>query len=104
MESKTGAVEFNRERDSVDVVRELERWQSSGDQRLWKVILSPEFGDRLDLGRLARDLVEGMSLDLETELEWIGVAHHNTEHPHVHMVIRGARSDGASRFISSGNM
>jgi type IV secretory pathway VirD2 relaxase len=94
VESKAGAVGFNGERDGTDVVRELERWQSSGDQRLWKVILSPEFGDRVDLTRLARDLVECVSLDLGTELEWMGVAHHNTEHPHVHMVIRGVRSDG----------
>ena len=85
---------FNRELDSVNVVRELERWQSSGDPRPWKVILSPEFGDRIDMQRLARDLVGQMANDLGTELEWIAVAHHNTEHPHVHMVIRGVRSDG----------
>ena len=85
---------FNRELDSANVVRELERWQSSGDPRLWKVILSPEFGDRINLQRLARDLVGQMESDLGTDLEWIAVAHHNTEHPHLHMVIRGVRSDG----------
>src|SRR5580693_9027599 len=85
---------FNHNLDGVNVVRELERWQASGDPRVWKVILSPEFGDRIDLQRLARDLVGQLANDLETELEWIAVAHHNTEHPHLHMVIRGVRSDG----------
>jgi len=93
-EGKAVEAGFNRDLDGVNIVRELERWQSSGDPRLWKVILSPEFGDRIDLKRLARDLVGQMANDLGTDLEWIAVAHHNTEHPHVHMVIRGVRSDG----------
>jgi len=95
-EGKAVEAGFNRELDSVIIVRELERWQSSGDPRLWKVILSPEFGDRIDLQRLARDLAGQMANDLGTDLEWIAVAHHNTEHPHVHMVIRGVGSDGQS--------
>ncbi len=92
--SKDGRAGFNHDRDSVDVVRELDRWQLAGDQRFWKIILSPEFGDRVDLQRLARDLTGRMAADLGTGLEWIAVAHHNTEHPHVHMVIRGVGSDG----------
>lgn len=62
-ESKTAATGFNRQRNDVDVARELERWQSNGDGRLWKIILSPEFGDRVDLRRLARDLVGQMQED-----------------------------------------
>jgi type IV secretory pathway VirD2 relaxase len=85
---------FNRDSSGVDVAYELERWQSSGDARLWKVILSPEFGDRIDLHRFTRDLVGRMAKNLGTDLEWIAVAHHNTEHPHVHMVIRGVRDNG----------
>src|SRR5271169_4369541 len=65
-EGKAGEAGFNGDLDGVNVVRELERWQSSGDQRLWKVILSPEFGDRIDLQRLARDLVGQMANDLGT--------------------------------------
>ena len=91
---KARAAGFNAERDGMDIVRELERWQSSGDQRLWKVILSPEFGDRIDLQRLTRDVVGQMENDLATDLEWIAVPHRNTEHPHVHMVIRGVTNAG----------
>jgi type IV secretory pathway VirD2 relaxase len=96
-ESETAAAGYNRERDGIDVARELEKWQSAGDQRLWKVILSPEFGDRVDLQRLARDLVVQMEKDFGADLEWVAVTHHNTEHPHVHMVIRGVAGAGEPR-------
>jgi type IV secretory pathway VirD2 relaxase len=91
---KNNEVGFNRDRSDIDIARELDRWQSSGDPRIWKVIVSPEFGDRVDLQRLTRDIVDRMAKDLGTDLEWVAVAHHNTEHAHVHMVIRGVRSDG----------
>jgi type IV secretory pathway VirD2 relaxase len=93
-ESTTAGAGFNRERDHIDVAGELEKWQASGDQRLWKVIVSPEFGDRIDLHRLARDLIGQMERDLGTELEWVAVTHYNTEHPHVHMAIRGVTNAG----------
>ena len=96
IDAKAVEAGFNHDLDGVNVVRELERWQSAGDQRVWKVILSPEFGDRIDLQRLARDLVGQMENDLGTDLEWIAVAHHNTEHPHLHLVIRGVGNDGQS--------
>ena len=44
-------------RQPTDPARELERWQSEGDPRLWKLIVSPEFGERVDLGRLTRELL-----------------------------------------------
>ena len=93
-ECRDGAVAFNGNRQSIDVVRELEQWQSSGDQRIWKVILSPEFGERIDLQRLTRELTARIAADHGTYLEWLAVPHYNTEHPHVHMVIRGMKSDG----------
>jgi type IV secretory pathway VirD2 relaxase len=43
-----------------------------------------------------------MENDLGTDLEWIAVAHHNTEHPHLHMVIRGVGSDGPADSIKAG--
>ncbi len=73
--------------------RELERWQQEGDPRLWKLIVSPEFGERLDLERLTRELMARMEKDLGTKLEWVAVTHFNTEHPHVHVALRGIRDD-----------
>lgn len=79
----------------VDVAETLREWQESGDERLWKIIISPEFGERLDLERLTRDIVKQAERELGTPLEWVAVTHFNTEHPHVHLVVRGLRADGA---------
>ena len=73
----------------------LQQWQAAGDERLWKVILSPEFGDRVDLERLTRDVLNRMEQDTGTQLEWVAVVHRNTEHSHVHVALRGRTSDGA---------
>jgi type IV secretory pathway VirD2 relaxase len=61
---------------------------------LWKIIISPEFGERLDLTRLTRDLMGRMEKDLRAQLEWVAVAHFNTEHPHVHVALCGVGRDG----------
>ena len=72
----------------------LGRWQAQGDERLWKFIVSPEFGDRVDLQLLVTKLMERMERDLATKLEWVAVSHYNTEHPHAHIALRGLRDEG----------
>ena len=44
--------------------------------------------------------MERVENDLGTDLEWVAVEHHNTEHPHVHVVVRGIRSDRAALRMS----
>ena len=73
----------------VDIASKLRDWQEGADPRLWKLILSPEFGERLDLQRLTRDVMNRMESDLHTSLDWVAVSHFNTEHPHVHVALRG---------------
>ena len=41
-----------------------------------------------------------MKKDLGTDLEWAAAEHHNTEHPHVHVVIRGVRDSGETLRLS----
>ena len=84
---------FDNHSDSVAPAELLERWQNGGDPRLWKFIISPEFGERLDLKLLTRDLMARIEKDLGTRLEWVAVVHVNTEHPHVHVALRGVRDD-----------
>jgi hypothetical protein len=81
---------FSATEADVDLVRTLREWQQAGDERMFKMILSPEFGERMDLRRLTRDLLSRMEADLGSPLEWAAVAHFNTEHPHVHVALRGA--------------
>ena len=80
---------FDGRNESAEIVHRLEDWQKAGDERLWKIILSPEFSARADLRKLTRDLMSTMEKDLGTPLEWVAVAHYNTEHPHVHVALRG---------------
>jgi hypothetical protein len=57
------------------------------------MIISPEFGERVELVRLTRELMGQVESDLEIPLEWVAVAHFNTEHPHVHIALRGVGRD-----------
>jgi type IV secretory pathway VirD2 relaxase len=99
-ENPIEGVGFGREDQKVDIAARLEDWQRAGDERLWKLIISPEFGDLADLRRLTADLMERMEKDLGTGLGWVAVEHHNTEHPHVHVVVRGLRTDSTSLRMS----
>ena len=87
-------VGFDGRGASIDIAARLESWQKAADERFWKLIISPEFGDRADLKRLTRDLVSRMEKDLGMPLEWVATAHYNTEHPHVHMALRGVGAEG----------
>jgi len=93
-ENDARPVGFSRDTEGVDIAGKLQAWQTAGDQQFWKLIVSPEFGDRVDLSRLTRELIRQMEKDLGTDLEWVAAAHYNTEHPHVHVVIRGVRDSG----------
>jgi type IV secretory pathway VirD2 relaxase len=90
---------FSTSQEGIDIAIRLEEWQKASEERMWKLIVSPEFGDRVDLKRLTRDLMSEMQTDLATPLEWIAVAHYNTEHPHVHISLRcrSRRKTGSSQ-------
>lgn len=38
--------------------------------------------------------------DLETKLDWVAVNHYDTDHPHVHIVLRGQANDGRDLIIA----
>src|SRR5882762_401107 len=85
---------FNATDQKLDIATTLNNWQSAGDERLFKIIVSPEFADRLNLQKYARELMRRMERDLGTRIEWVGAIHHNTEHPHVHIAVRGVDEEG----------
>ena len=80
---------FDQTETGVDLQERLAGWQSAGDSRLFKFILSPEFGDRLDLQAMTRDFMRRVEHRVGAPLEWTAVIHNNTEHPHVHVALRG---------------
>ncbi len=86
---------FGSAGQDVSVSQTLDAWQTSGDDRLWKVVLSPEDGDRLDLRDFTRRTMAGFERSLgfaPGELEWAAIDHYNTQSPHVHIVIRGSKN------------
>jgi type IV secretory pathway VirD2 relaxase len=85
---------FDARSNQIEIDRRLDGWQRAQDPRLWKMILSPERGDALDLVEHTRRVLEAMERDLGTRLEWVGVDHRNTAHPHVHVAIRGRDEAG----------
>jgi len=99
-ENDPRTVGFSATEESIDIAARLEGWQKTNDERLWKLIVSPEFGDRVDLKRLTRDLISQMETDLGTRLEWVAAAHFNPEHPHVHVALRGVRAEGGPLRLS----
>lgn len=85
---------FDATRDDMPVPATLAAWERAGDPVLWKLIVSPENGARMNLRRHARGLVGAMERDLGTRLEWVAVEHNHNDHPHLHIAVRGIRDDG----------
>ena len=83
---------FSKDDDSVDLNDFKDRMQD--DKRQFRFIVSPENAQNLDLKTYARDVMKTMEDDLETDLDWVAVEHHNTDNPHLHIVVRGVDDQG----------
>ena len=85
--------------DEVDGRTFSERCE--GDRHHFRFIVSPDdAAEMTDLRSFTRDLVSQMEKDLGTRLDWVGVDHWNTEHPHIHLIVHGVRDDGENLVIS----
>ena len=70
------------------------------DRHHFRFILSPEKGKELDLESFGNDFMSQVQRDLQTKLTYFTVCHYNTDNPHVHIVLRGKKDDGADLVIS----
>ena len=61
----------------------------AGEPRYYRVILSPEHGEKLEMQAFTRRFMEELDKATGRELVWSAAMHYNTEHPHAHIVIRG---------------
>jgi type IV secretory pathway VirD2 relaxase len=69
--------------------------RSRDDRHQFRFIVSAEDGvDLADPRETTRALMKQMEADLGTKLDWIAVGHHNTGHPHTHILVRGITDDG----------
>jgi len=86
------------ELDRSDVDAFAERGLSCRHQ--FRFIVSPERGGDLDLQAFARDLTRRMEYDLGTPLDYAACVHHDTDQPHVHIVVNGRDARGGDLVIS----
>ncbi|PDS43311.1 type VI secretion protein [Rhizobium anhuiense] len=85
--------------ENADAGAFAERCQD--DRHHFRFIVSPDDAlEMSDLKSFTRDLVGQMEKDLGTRLDWVAVDHWNTEHPHVHLIVRGVRDDGHDLVIA----
>ncbi len=90
---------FDAERDDADHRACAER--CDGDRHHFRFIVSPDDATELsDLKTFTRDLMAHAERDLGTKLDWVAVDHWNTEHPHIHVIIRGRTDDDRDLVIS----
>jgi type IV secretory pathway VirD2 relaxase len=85
---------FDAGRDDINLPQTAKTWQEAGDQLMFRIIVSPENGTEIDLREHARALMGQMERDLGTHLEWAAIDHHNTDNPHVHILLRGRDETG----------
>ena len=72
-----------------------------GRRHHFRFIVAPEDAAEVsDIKAFTRDLMADAERDLGTRLDWVAADHWNTEHPHVHVIVRGRTDDGGDLVIS----
>lgn len=90
---------FGAESEEIDYKTFADRCE--GDRHHFRFIVSPEDAAELsDVKAFTRDLITNAERDLGTRLDWVAVDHWNTEHPHIHVILRGRTDDGKDLVIA----
>lgn len=90
---------YSRDADRAESSDFLHR--AEGDRHQFRFIVSAEdAGEYDDLKPFVRKLMARMEADLGTALDWVAVDHHNTGHPHSHIVLRGKDDLGQDLVIA----
>ncbi|ATW05680.1 VirD2 family relaxase/mobilization nuclease [Sphingorhabdus sp. YGSMI21] len=90
---------FGPEEREVDANLFAERCE--GDRHHFRFTVAPEDAlEMVDLKSFTGELMGQMEKDLGTRLDWTAVDHWNTEHPHIHIIVRGVGDDGHDLVIS----
>lgn len=90
---------FGQGDDEIDAKAFADRCED--DRHHFRFIVSPDDAvEMADLRSFTRELMRQAEKDLNTRLDWVGVDHWNTEHPHIHVILRGRADDGADLVIA----
>ncbi len=84
---------YDAQREGINPGPIVKDWTQ--DRHHFRVIVSPEHAAELpDLKAYVREVVSRWEADLDLPkggLDWLAINHHNTDNPHAHVLIRGAR-------------
>ena len=90
---------YSADSDAVDRGAWLE--PAKDDRHQFRIIVSAEDGMEYDdLKPLTRRLMARVEEDVGTKLDWVAVDHHNTGHPHTHIIVRGKDARGRDLVIA----
>ena len=90
---------YGPDADTADLKAFEER--GKGDRHQFRFIVSAEDAEQLeDLRTYTRSLLQRMSIDLETRLDWVAIDHWDTDNAHTHVVLRGRASNGQDLVIA----
>ena len=90
---------YSKDMDKADGRAFIAR--ADGDRHQFRFIVAPEDGAQYaDLKDVTRRLMSRMEQDLNTKLDWVAVDHHNTGHPHTHIIVRGKDDLGKDLVIA----
>jgi len=92
---------FSKSDDSVPIAKLLHEWQKQGDEKLHKIIFSPEYSERINLKVHTRELMATMEKDLGRSIQWVAIVHDNTDNRHVHVSLRGVDQTGRALDVES---
>jgi len=92
-------VMFDATTDEADAGAFAERCRD--DRHHFRFIVSPDDAAELaDLKSFTRDLMDQASRDLGADLDWAAIDHWDTEHPHIHVLVRGRDDHGKDLVIA----
>jgi type IV secretory pathway VirD2 relaxase len=86
----------NDEFDRNHFAREIK-----GEPHSFRLIVSPEDADEIDLTKFTQKFMRQVEKDLGRGLEWTAANHYNTDNPHVHIIIRGVDKNRNELRINS---
>lgn len=95
-------VGFSKDSDAVQLSQQANAWQRAGDARIYRIVVSPEDGPQLDLVQYTRRFMTEVERQVGSPLEWVAIDHHNTDNPHVHVLLRGRGIDLSQDLVRSG--
>ena len=82
----------------TEVGRDLQTQEIEGERRVFRLILSPEHGDRIEanhgMQQFTKDFMKELERETGRDLLWCAAIHYNTDSPHIHIVIRGKDAHG----------